>query len=409
MRISTAQVFNQAIQSMLDQQTQASRTQLQIGSGRRILTPAEDPVGAARVLALSQTTAITEQFQRNIDAAEARLRLEDGALGGVTDLVQRARELAVQGNNDSNGADDRRFIASEVRQLLDELLRLANTTDETGEYLFSGFRTRTQPFVAAGGAFSYNGDQGQRFIAVGPGRQIAAGDSGADVFLAIPDGNGTFAVSAGAANAGTGVADQGTVLTAFTPDSYRLTFIQALPTDPITYEVRRDPAGANTLVASGTYVDGEAIAFGGSLGASEAQVIVKGTPTNGDTFDIAPSAAQDLFTTFENLALNLESGGGDAAARAQFHGAMNRVLSELDLGLENILDVRARVGGRLNSLEGQRNINADFKLQLEQTLSEVQDLDYAEAIGRFNLELVALQAAQQSFARIQGLSLFNFL
>lgn len=71
--------------------------------------------------------------------------------------------------------------------------------------------------------------------------------------------------------------------------------------------------------------------------------------------------------------------------------------------------MRAGAGARLNALDNQAEINADYQLQLQTTLSEVQDLDYAEAISRFELQLVALQAAQQSFSRISGLSLFNFL
>ena len=67
------------------------------------------------------------------------------------------------------------------------------------------------------------------------------------------------------------------------------------------------------------------------------------------------------------------------------------------------------MGSRLNIVESQRSINEDFDFQLEVALSETRDLDYAEAISRFNAQLVSLQAAQQSYARVQDLSLFNYL
>lgn len=81
----------------------------------------------------------------------------------------------------------------------------------------------------------------------------------------------------------------------------------------------------------------------------------------------------------------------------------------LDQALGNILDTRASVGSRLKTVENQRNINEDVLLQLRTTLSEIEDLDYAEAISRFNLQQTALQAAQQSYVQVQRLSLFNFI
>ena len=183
MRISTVQLNLQAVNAMLDQQAAVSKTQLQIASGKRILTPSDDPVAAARSLALSQSVSVTEQFQTNIEAADSKLSLEEGALTSVTSVLQRVRELTIQGTNDTNSSADRNAIAQEVRELLDELLRLGNSRDEAGEYLFAGYKTQTQPFALSGTTYTYSGDQGQRLLAVGPGRQVAMGDSGNDVFM----------------------------------------------------------------------------------------------------------------------------------------------------------------------------------------------------------------------------------
>src|SRR5690606_33862678 len=97
------------------------------------------------------------------------------------------------------------------------------------------------------------------------------------------------------------------------------------------------------------------------------------------------------------------------AGRARLNNAVNRALATLDQGLERLLDVRASVGARLKSVESQRNINEDVLLQLQTNLSDVEDLDYAEAISRFNLQQTTLQAAQQTYVQVQRLSLFNFL
>ncbi len=401
MRISTNQLQQQGINSMLEQQGKLSKTQLQVSTGRRILTPADDPAAASQVLGLTQQKEVTAQYQANADAARARLSLEESALVGVGDLLQRVRELAVQANNAPLSNSDRASIAQEVRQRLDELLSLSNTKDANNEYLFAGYQGLTQAFAPnTAGSFDYNGDEGQRYLQIGPHRQVAVGDSGTSVFLTIRNGNGIFTTQENAANIGTGIINPGTVNGTFVPDTYTLAFIQILPTDPVTYTVTGVASG---LVASGAYTSGSSISFNG------VQTSVTGTPANGDNFSITPSANQDIFTTVQNFARGLETAISTPAGQAHFNNTMNRTLIDLDRSLDNVVDIRTRVGSRLNAIDSQKDFNDSFKLQLQETLSNLQDLDYAEAVSRLNLQITGLQAAQQSFVKIQGLSLFNFL
>lgn len=401
MRISTHQLQQQGINSMLEQQGKLSKTQLQVSTGRRILTPADDPAAASQVLGLTQQKEVVGQYQSNADAARARLSLEESALIGVGDLLQRVRELAVQANNAPLSNSDRASIAQEVRQRLDELLSLSNTKDANNEYLFAGYQGLTQAFSPnAAGSFDYNGDEGQRYLQIGPNRQVAVGDSGTSVFRAIRNGNGIFTTQESSANTGTGIIDPGAVNGTFVPDTYTLTFIQVLATDPVTYTVTGVTSG---LVASGAYTSGSSINFNG------VQTSVSGTPANGDNFSITPSANQDIFTTVQNFARGLETAISTPASQAHFNNTMNRTLIDLDRSLDNVVDIRTRVGSRLNAIDAQKDFNDSFKLQLQETLSNLQDLDYAEAVSRLNLQITGLQAAQQSFVKIQGLSLFNFL
>lgn len=401
MRISTQQLQQQGINSMLEQQGKLGKTQLQVSTGRRILTPGDDPAASAQVLNLTQAKEVTQQYQANTEAARTRLSLEENVLSGVGDLLQRVRELTVQANNAPLSNSDRKDIAQEVRQRLDELLGLSNTRDASNEYLFSGYQGLAQPFSpASSGNYNYNGDEGQRYLQIGSNRQVAIGDSGTSVFRAIRNGNGTFSTQENPANTGTGVIDPGTVNGTFVPDTYTLAFIQVLPTDPVTYTVTGVTSG---VVSSGTYANGGSLSFNG------VQTRVSGAPANGDTFIVSPSANQDIFSTVQNLAQALETSIGSPAGQAQFNNAMNRTLIDLDRSLDNIIDVRTKIGSRLNAIDAQRNLNDSFKLQLQETISNLQDLDYAEAVSRLNLQITGLQAAQQSFIKIQGLSLFNFL
>jgi flagellar hook-associated protein 3 FlgL len=402
MRISTNQIYEKSLNTMLDQQAGLNQTQLQIATGRTILKPSDAPAQSARILDLGQALATNDQYQLNADTTRYRSSLEDSTLGSVTDLLQRVRELTLQGANATQSNETRRSIAVEIRQRLDELLALSNTKDANGEFVFSGFQGQTQPFARSGNSFSYSGDQNRRYLEVGPGIQVAERDPGSEVFQRIRNGNGTFTTADNPANTGTGIIDPGSASNAFVTDTYTITFAQALPTDPVTYTVTGAVSGV--VVAAGTpYVENAAITFNGVT------TNVKGAPANGDSFSLTPSTHQDIFTTLQNLVNTLETGVSDPASQTRLNNGINRALTDTDQGLGKILEIRAQVGARINTIDSQKYTNDDFALHLQSTLSDIQDLDYAEAASRLNLQLLGLQAAQQAFVKVQGLSLFNFL
>jgi len=401
MRIATSQFQQRAVAIMLQQQARLSHTQQQAATGKRILSAADDPSAATRAMGLEREIAAAQQHQRNADYGYDNLAMEEDVLASVGNLLQRASESAVQGNNDTLNAEDRNLIAIELREQLGELLGLANTRTSSGEYLFTGFQGNTLPFTRDGsGEVSYNGDQGQRFLHIGPGVEVAVGDSGADVFQLIRSGNGVFRVQDDSANRGTGTIAAAAEVGDFIPDDYTLTFAQAAAGDPVTYEVLDS---ANNPVASGTYVSGSAIAFNG------AELMVTGTPEDGDRFTTSASGHQDVFSTIRQLTEAFENAGDDAVSRAKLHNAVYRGLDELHLAAENIVEKRAGVGSRLNLAESQKDYNDAFLLTAQETLSNVQDLDYAEAVSRLQQQITGLQAAQQTYLQLQDLSLFDYL
>lgn len=395
-RVSTQGIYQQALAAILNQQGALARTQEQVASGRRFQTPADDPVAAARELDLSRALQRLEQLERNVGVAEHRLGLEDNALAQVTDSMQRVRELALLINNDTNdGAGV--AVANELEELLDHLVQIANASDGEGGYLFSGFAANGQPFVRDATGVSYRGDQGQRFLQIGPERRIADGDSGAEVFQFMRNGNGTFTTAAAATNTGEAIAGAGALVdaAAWTAEPFTIAFVT--DTD---YEVR-DAGGA--LVASGVYDDGGVIAFNGI------EVDLTGATRAGDSFSVAPSRYQDVFATVQNLVEIARRDPADAASRAVYHSDINGALASIDRAMEHIATTRTRVGARLSALDDQATLNADSKLSLQTTLSDVRDVDLVEAASRMELQRVSLQAAQQAFLRVQNLSLFRLL
>lgn len=398
MRISNDSLRSAFLSALEDAQRRVVDTQHQVSTGRRVNSPSDDPVAAARVAHLDASLTRIDQYQANAVFARNQLGLEEESLTEVLEHLQRVRELALQANNDSASDSDRDLIANELRQHRDALLALANTTDVDGRHLFGGYRESTTPFtVGPGGSVVYNGDQGQRTLQISDSRFVAINDSGADVFQRIEEGNGTFVVNVNAANTGTGTLGSATVVNAasWVADTYTISFVT-----PTSYEVRN---GANALVASGAFASGQSVTFAG------VEVRIDGAPAAGDTFTAAPAAQRDVFSTLDRLIAAIDGPGGGAAQRAQLHSNVGQRLTDLDNALAHIGNARGEIGARVRALDQQEGLNADFALHLNTTLSAVRDLDYAEALSRLSQELFSLDAAQQAFARAQNLSLFRYL
>jgi len=296
MKISTA--FNQqlGVNSMLTQQAKVLHSQLLLAKGTKILTPSDDPAAASRVIAFQQRIDQVGQYQRNIDTVKQRLGLEESTLQSATDVMNRLKDLGLQGLNGINNASDKKAIAAEFDQLNAQLLSLANTQRANGEYLFSGFQTKTAPFTV-GTPYVYNGDNNQRKIQISDTRQITDGDAGNSIF----------------------------------------------------------------------------------------------GPTSS-------SAGDSVFDVIKKFSAELKAGTPQAST-----------LGKLNTSFDNINSTRSSVGGRLKALDFQSQSHDGYLLDLKSALSATKDLDYAKAISQFNLEKTALQAAQQAFAKVQKLSLFNFL
>jgi len=403
MRISSTTIFESGVNSMLARQQTLVKTQSHISTGRRVLTPSDDPVAASQMLDLGEAKGLNKQYSENASAVKTRLGLEENSLAAIVRLVQDVKTLAVQAGNGAFTQSDLRSIAGEIEGRYQELIGLANATDSGGEYLFAGFSTQTRPFVEVSpGVVAYVGDEGRREVAVSASRTIALNDSGSEVLHRIKNGNGTFATAAAAGNAGTGVISPGSVTdaTALTAHDYTVSFTVAAGVT--SYSVV-DTTTATTLVASAPYVPGGPIVFDGQ------QIEIDGAPANGDSFSIQPSANVSLFSTLELMRTALQGAGVGAAENAQFTNALNTVHSNLQNALDRVLSITASVGTRLREADAVTTMNEDLDLNYETRLSQLGDLDYARAISDLNFQQLHLDAAQKSFLRVSELSLFGLL
>lgn len=396
MRVSSNMIYDKGVATIQRQTAELIRTQQQVATGRRILTPADDPVAAARALELNQSQAINTQFMTNQGYAEDNLRLFESRLVGVGDVLQYSRERAVQAGNASLSQTELGFIASDLRSQFEAMLALANSQDANSEYLFAGYKSQTRPFEGGFGGVSYEGDQGTRTIQVSASRFMPVSLPGSEIFESSRAGGSR--VTVGETNGAATLSPSGG-----TPVNDGLRYVVTATADPAVFDVTRLYPGLPPEPIDAADIGYSAgppaqLAFDGMT------FEVGGVPAAGESFEVFV-ASGSLFENFAVFIDALERPGPSGMAG----GAVDFALRTLDAGLDNVLRVRAQIGSQLVEVDNLRNIGGDLDVQYAQTLSRLQDVDMAEAISRLTRQQAFLEAAQASFVRVTGLSLFNFI
>ncbi len=398
MRVTQSLEQSQFVSAINQLESNISTTQNQLSSGFSFTTAAQNPVAAGLVTGYNQVLTQSQQFVTNSNSAQTSLNTEDSALTQIQNSLQSLRDLALEANNSSESPQDLSAIATQATQIQNTLLSIANTQDGNGNFIFAGFSTQTQPFALSATGATYSGDQGQRQVQIAPGQTVVVGDNGDLVFNQIKTGNGTFQATAAAGNTGTGVVSTATVSDPadYTGGSFSIDF-----TAPNTYQVLD---ANNNVVTSGTFTTGQSISFSG------VQVTLTGQPAAGDSFSVAPSTNQSIFTTVQNLVNALQQQGTTSAAgEAQLNNSINVAINNIDQTLNQSENVQSSVGARLNSITTQQSIASSQQVQLKESISTLQGLNFASAITTLDQQNTTLSAAFQAFTLTQGLSLFKFI
>ncbi len=399
MRIASSMLYQQAITTIDSNQVGLAKLQSQMSSGLRVQVASDDPLAAGQVLSSQKALADVTQWQSNVTTLQNRLGLEDSTLTSVNQSLAQIQSLALQANNSTLNNTDRQSLAGAMQQQLNSILSQANAQDNNGRYLFGGTQDGSPPFaLQQPSGVVYNGNSTTTMLPVGGNREIAVNDPGDNTFLNMKSGDGHVVITAGVANTGTGyvtdlhVADP----TQATGHGYTVSFNGG------KYQVV-DNVTTN-IVASGTYAPDTAIQFDGL------SLTLTGAPENADTFQVAPSAPQDVFTTVQNL-INLVAAGNGASPvqRAFQQTGIYGQLQALQGAQNHISSVLGGVGAREQALSDANTQLTTVSTQLQTTISGLQSLDYAAASTKFAQTQLALQAGEQTYATIQGLSLFNYL
>ncbi len=306
MKISTHLLFDRGSAQMSTVQNQLAKSQAQLAQGKQVINASDAPNQAATIQRLQSILTRQESYQSSLNTIKSRLQGEESALQSVSDLIIRAKEVAVQGANDTLNAGNREALATEMQALRDQMLSLANTKDSNGNYLFAGSRVKQPAFSeTANGSPVYLGDQTHMNVRVGDQRSIAVNRTGTDAFVPVP---------------------------------------------------RVDK-------------DGSTVGVG-------------------------------FFKVMDDLIDGLINVNGDNIRRGV--GELDTLQTGVSLSL-------AQVGTNLNVVDQQTAVIEDTTLNLKTTLSSIEDLDFASAITKMNQQMMSLEAAQSSFAKISQLNLFDYI
>ena len=403
MRISTIQIFERGISSIQDVTAQQQKTQEQLATGKRVLTPADDPVASTRILDLNQEIAVNTQFQRNAELADGRLSLQDDRLGGISDVIERLRTLAISSGNGALSKDDLGSIASEIEQRLDQLAGLLNARDASGEYVFSGFQGGTQPFEKnESGSYRYQGDEGVRFVQIESSVRIQTTLNGQELFEDMPAYTNTFFTQAGLANQSNPPAEisVGQVIDQELYDEFYPEDMVVEFTSPTTFSIKEKSSGF-VLQSNVAYQPN------GPIQAQGVQFEIRGAPVTGDTFSIESSEKQGLLRTTEKFIYGLRNFSATPEGRDSFEALLESTIANLDFASTSVLDARGQLGARMNTLQTGLEQLKDSEIITQEALSKLESVDYAEAISLLSLQQFSLDAAYSSFNRITSLSLFD--
>jgi len=420
MRISTQQFYSTSTSNMSKLQYDLMEQNKYISAQKKVITAKDAPVNNNTLLGLKEELRSIDRFDNNIIQAENQNTRQEIALTTAQDILIQIQESVIKANNGAYSPEDLLSIAEEVRSSLDQLLDVANTQNETGEYIFSGYQIDQMPFSSSpDNSVTYTGDNGTSALQIATNLRVPLNTSGDAVFMAVDNTVGDFIPS---------YIDNPTPPAVIDPDEKDIYVESATIVDRQTYnaavnagmtpdftfdftdvnldgivEATVTDATATVVYGPANYTAGTPIAFNGM------EVSIDGNPLPGDQFSLAPQEKVSIFDNIKSAIDWIEDLAAGVTDVKQHQVDYNHVISQLDEGFSHITNKRAEVGITLKNIETQKNVSADIGIMLETARGKIEDLDMLAAISAFEQKQLSLQAAQQVFTKIENMSLFNYI
>lgn len=409
-RIGTANTYDTAIRNIAARQTALSNLQENLTSGKRVVRPSDDPTAAANAeRALNRLNRIATD-QRALESQRNAIAQAESTLGQVTDVMQRFRELVVSAGNGINSAAERKSIAIELQGLRDQVFALSNTKDTNGLPLFSALGSALAPFTgpaASAPDYTFKGLPGQ---SASSDVAIVSTLDGDSAFMHKPARDGVFNVTSSAIPTGRTLTTSGVSVTnsALVSDTSYQVSVTAVDTTStpgttvVSYNVTDLTTATTTSFTDAGYPSGTPanIALQGLSGLA---LNVQGDPTVGDSLSITPNPS--VFSVLDDAIRDIAGAvNGNAATQA-----VGQALHNIDISMGRVSAVRGQAGDLLNRADRISANQENRSIQLEADRSRAEDLDMIQGISNFNNQQTGYQAALQTYAKVQQLSLFNFI
>lgn len=407
MRISTGQLYDRTIQSVLDNQAELSDVQQQLASGKKLLRPSDDPVGTAQVIRLTEEIELINQYKKNSNLLVNSLEQEETVLKSVNTAVDRARVLMVQSGNGIVGTDDRKALAIEIGQIRDQVFDLMNSRNPAGEYIFAGFQSASPAFAfnpsAVGDKYTFVGDTGANQIQVSDSVSLQVNNSGFDAFENVLSRLKTsISGSVGATNVSLNVQGQ----TAF-DKFYEANYDAVTPANnEFQINILSATQAQVTNVGTGAVLDTVDFSSGSAVLYQGLEFNITGTPGDTVNFQLEPPQKKNIAETLNDFVIALNN---ENIANNDFDEALTDALAGVDNAFVNIANSISKIGGRRNTADSVFSANLDLEISNKAARSNIEEVDYAEAVSELSRQETALQAAQATFARVTGTSLFDFI
>lgn len=399
-RIGTANMYDSTINNLGSRQSSLVDLMEKTTAGKRVLRASDDPVAAAQAERARTRITRSENDQRVLGAQRDVIAQGESELGKAHGALQDFRDLLLQAGNGSYDQVARDALVQQMQSLRDQILGYANAKDSNGLPIFRGLGSPDTPLQSTPPGSSSQLNPGQN---TGSDNGLPISLDGHAAWLNVPTGNGVFVVNGAASNSGKAWADVGSVTdpSKITGDSYTLVFTKDPTTGEVSYEINSSAATAtNPVVTATPYKEGQAITVGGQ------QISIKGTPADGDSFTMSPSTRTDIFSVLDQAIATVK--GGTAGSTALQQG-LGRALGELDSGMNRVQAMRSYAGDQLNRADSLESDMKDQALTQEGARSRAEDIDMITALSQVDTQKVGLQAALQSYAQMQKLSLFNYI
>lgn len=410
MRVASLQSFYRNVENMMRSQSALNKTQEQISTGKKVLSPSDDPFAATRILELEHAQANTDQYKKNINAAKSHLGLEEQSLKSVVESLARLKQLTIKAGDAALDQSNRQAIAAEVKQIKNLLVDVFNTVDSSGDYIFAGYKGGIKPFqVNANGRYEFKGDEGQRRLNLSDSVSVALGDSGKTLFVDVPSVKNTFTTGSSLKNQGNASITPGFVVDQdkydkFYPDDLVITF------NPESAATPAQPNYTVTRASDGRVVEGlSAMGFGEGKKITVAglSVTINNDPKPGDQFTVKSSPKQGILDTVVRLQSGLERLGDGPEDSKVLTNLVADTLKNIASAETVVSGNQTVIGARLNIIDKTQSLTEDIEVVNKKALSAVADTDFAAAATRLSMESFLLEATQQSYSRISRLSLFD--